>query len=84
MQDPFSIWMTGDPAATHLDCCIAGNPEVPCQGVMIEVHFGVLPIVYICRRHLDVFGDMIVHTRKLQEFSGTELRQLELEYEPHA
>ena len=64
------IWMTGDPKAKHQDCCaffpMIGQENGDCEGVMIVVYFGEAEIS-ICRRHLDLFGDMILHTRRLRE-----------------
>ena len=65
-----SIWMTGDPQVGHGRCvAYPRNPVLfppDCEGVMIEVHFGSQAEIRICRHHLDVVADMIVHTRKLR------------------
>ena len=65
--------MTGDPAAKFVQCCaffpadpVWTDQPAECSGVMIEVHLGD-QVTYFCRRHLDQFGDMIIHTRRLKE-----------------
>lgn len=71
------IWMTGDPEIAHKDCC-AFFPADPvwtdqgeaCEGVMVEVHFGRQPVIHFCRYHLDLFADMITHTRQLRAADG--------------
>lgn len=59
------IMMTGNPQRTY-EYCYGWGHETGCDGVMIDVTFDDF-VIPLCRRHLDLLGDMIIHTRQLRE-----------------